>query len=909
MDIEKHLIFVKDQDKTEQIEACYEQNGKWTIQYRNSNKPYQYLRQNVEWYQKPKIVDGFTHNVYAEDQPLKGVVKIIDFGRYVRLVFKTGYHKVYLHSTLLIEEARLSDRKAQSCFEYFKVLSHHVSVNVDGKRSILGKQYDELTTISPRSALHTYLSKTPIRKEEMKPNLIFPFSFNLSQKAATERALTEQISIIEGPPGTGKTQTILNIIANAVLNGKTVAVVSNNNSATANVLEKLVKHDLDFIAAYLGSKQNRDNFFRNQKETLPITDSWKVSNEEKQTIFTNLAKEQYRLDEMLQIKNRLARLKQELAALKTEYRYFVQYYNEFKDKTPPFKSYYRLSSDKLTKLIVTYKATINDQGDMLLKNKIYNFLSFGVYTFKLYRYPPEVVVSYLQKMYYETKREELLGEIDQLEQTLGSFRFEDVMQQYSKQSMKLFKAQLADKYHKGERKAFSSDVLWKQFDSFIKEYPVILSTTHSLRNCAAKNYLFDYVLIDEASQVDVVTGALALSCAKHAVIVGDLKQLPNVVPSENAEISKQLFQKFELDQAYSYADHSLLSSIQYLFEGISQTLLKEHYRCHPKIIGFCNQKFYQNELIVLTEENEDDKPLVLYKTVKGNHARGKFNQRQIDIIFEEVIPNEQKESGQTSLGIITPYRLQAEKLQSLIDSDYIDADTVHKYQGRERDIIILSTVANEVGAEDFVDDPNLINVAVSRAVDKLVVIVAEGSENWKGTNINDLVSYIKYHNFDVIESTVHSVFDLLYNSYSDKLLEFMSSTKQVSRFASENLMNTVIEKVLTFPLFQTLDYVLHQPLRMLLKDVTMLTDSERKFALNILTHTDFVIYNKIDKMPVLVVEVDGHAYHENNAVQLKRDKMKDEILQKYGIPIIRMKTTGSGEETAIIAKLSQVLAN
>jgi KaiC/GvpD/RAD55 family RecA-like ATPase len=50
----------------------------------------------------------------------------------------------------------------------------------------------------------------------------------LSQKSATEKALTEQISVIEGPPGTGKTQTILIIIANAVINGKKVAVVSKS---------------------------------------------------------------------------------------------------------------------------------------------------------------------------------------------------------------------------------------------------------------------------------------------------------------------------------------------------------------------------------------------------------------------------------------------------------------------------------------------------------------------------------------------------------------------------------------------------------------------------------------------------------------------------------------------------------
>jgi hypothetical protein len=59
-----------------------------------------------------------------------------------------------------------------------------------------------------------------------------------------------------------------------------------------------------------------------------------------------------------------------------------------------------------------------------------------------------------------------------------------------------------------------------------------------------------------------------------------------------------------------------------------------------KITGFCNQKFYNNELIVLTEENHRDKPLVVYKTAKGNHARGNYNQRQIDVIVDELLPEQ-----------------------------------------------------------------------------------------------------------------------------------------------------------------------------------------------------------------------------------------------------------------------------
>jgi len=350
-----------------------------------------------------------------------------------------------------------------------------------------------------------------------------------------------------------------------------------------------------------------------------------------------------------------------------------------------------------------------------------------------------------------------------------------------------------------------------------------------------------------------------------------------------------------------------LSSIINLYPNVPKTLLREHYRCHPQIIGFCNQKFYNNELIILTDEQEGDKPLVLYKTAKGRHARGNLNQRQIDVVFEEIIPEQKINESTQSIGIISPYRMQTNELKKAIGLRNIEADTVHKFQGREKDVIIITTVKNEIEGNDFIDDPNLINVAVSRAVDKLIVVASEGCEEFHGTNIGDLVRYIQYNNFEIVQSQIYSVFDLLYKSYSEKLLKLLQKSKNVSEYLSENLMNMVIETVLSEPNFQSLDIIMHQPLKMLIKDPSKLNDEECKYAMNILTHTDFIIFNKLDKMPVLVVEVDGYAYHASNARQSERDKMKDAILQKYDIPIIRIKTNESGEERKLRQKLADIM--
>ncbi len=77
-----------------------------------------------------------------------------------------------------------------------------------------------------------------------------------------------------------------------------------------------------------------------------------------------------------------------------------------------------------------------------------------------------------------------------------------------------------------------------------------------------------------------------------------------------------------------------------------------------------------------------------------------------------------------------------------------------------------------------------------------------------------------------------------------------------------------------------------------------LDETEKKFALNPLSHIDFVIYNSFDKGLVACIEVDGYNYHKEEK-QSKRDKIKDSILEKYHIPLLRLNTTQSKEKQRI----------
>ncbi len=283
--------------------------------------------------------------------------------------------------------------------------------------------------------------------------------------------------------------------------------------------------------------------------------------------------------------------------------------------------------------------------------------------------------------------------------------FDEKMAKLTEKSLRLFQAELSEKFHwKESRQRFEMRDFRGKSREFNREYPVILSTTYSIKGTLSFEHIYDYLIVDEASQVDLATGVLAFACARNIVIVGDLQQLPNVLDSQNIQKS-EADGRYSLPEIYHFSAHSLLSSAIATWPEAPTVLLREHYRCHPKIINFCNQKFYGGKLIVMTEDHEEPDVLTMYRTAPGNHARGHLNQRQIDVIRQEVLPSLAIQ-GYGSIGIITPYRDQVAAIQTQLGKD-LEVATVHKFQGREKDAIILTSVDNII--TKFVDDPRMLN--------------------------------------------------------------------------------------------------------------------------------------------------------------------------------------------------------
>jgi hypothetical protein len=183
--------------------------------------------------------------------------------------FEKGYYRLYIKDgTIFTQNIELKSRQYKDIFAYYYKLAEYAGTIAEEKSPLyfLAKNYERIAPLSDdsNSVLIDYLQGVckPITDEEL---LLLPFDFNQSQIRAIDTALKNKISIIEGPPGTGKTQTILNMIANIIYHGKNCAVVSNNNTAIDNVYEKLSEEKLSFIAATLGRQANVRQFFESDQ--------------------------------------------------------------------------------------------------------------------------------------------------------------------------------------------------------------------------------------------------------------------------------------------------------------------------------------------------------------------------------------------------------------------------------------------------------------------------------------------------------------------------------------------------------------------------------------------------------------------------------------------------------------------
>ncbi len=825
------------------------------------------------------------------------VEKAAIYGEKYAVVQYAGGTSYYLFNMDSIEFISPTTIKDEPTFGYFRsVATARIDNASSAEKKVIAenvlRQLDSIPSCAD-TALHAYCTGQNGRQHQPE-SFIFPFGLNESQLQAVEQAFSSQISLIEGPPGTGKTQTILNIIANVLLQGKTVAVVSNNNAAVKNVYEKLAKCGLDYLVARLGSKENQEEFFASLS-SRPSADP------EPALAMENIQAVLQKLKLCLGARNAVAQLQIEIDELDIERRHLLQWQKDNRVVVPDLDRY-RLSPQKTTDLMA-YLAQLAGER-VRIKDRVELLFNFWILrTRPLDDRDKRTSLFYgLQLHYYDKILLEKKTALAVCEEALRRGNFEALLEELTSSSMRYLKHHLH--LHVSDNDAFDVKTYRRQLDEFVKRYPIIGSSTHSIINSLGHGAVLDYVIIDEASQQDIVPGILALGCAKNLVIVGDRKQLAHI-PAILGMASPAPY--------YDCEKYSLLDSCVGVFrDSIPMTLLKEHYRCHPRIIQFCNQQFYDNQLIPMTQDS-GEQALTLLVTAKGNHTRNNTNLRELDSLL--AVLEEDGESiwqGEDGRGFIAPFRAQATLASAHLPADFVK-DTVHKFQGRECDEIVFSTVLDKHKSLlrlDFVDDPRMLNVAVSRAKNRFTLVT--GDDVFKASNghIAALIRYIEYYadNGQVHRAPVISAFDLLYKEY-DRSLERLNARLRPndSSFKSEQIVAQILRETLAQDACQAIMFHTQIKLIQLVSVANeVLTARELEFMKNHAS-CDFVLYFKVGKKPLGVIEVDG-GYHDERE-QAERDALKNSILQKCDIPLLRLRTIESHIEEKLAKFLSRWSSN
>lgn len=826
----------------------------------------------------------------SEENIYHQIDKATEYGDKYLVVNYPNDPKKYVMKSENVNIIENSSLKNGNIFSYFtKIVKERVNQASPKNKPMAENIERQLNKVIPfkGTALHAYCyGKNEIR--DSLEHYIFPFGLNESQLEAVENAFSSQISIIEGPPGTGKTQTILNIIANILVNKKTVAIVSNNNPAVENVYEKMKKKELDYLVAKLGSSNNKTEFFSALKEVpLYNSDSEAITIEEIDEILVKVRTG-------LTTQNIVALLIAEISELSIEKKHLEEWYEENERGSLMNVGRYKLSPEKTSDLLA-YMNFLSPKK-LSFKERVRLLLDFRIFRTKfLDTYTERINFIYsLQYYYYEIKLQQKEQQLEKYKNDLKKDNFKQLLEDLTDKSMRYLNQELSKTIPLNS--SFTSDNYKKDFSNFIKRFPVIGSSTHSIINSIADGAVLDYVIIDEASQQDIVPGILSLGCAKNIIVVGDRKQLPHIPEKTDIAVPSKY---------YDCTKYSLLDSFVKLFnDQVPITLLKEHYRCHPKIIQFCNQQFYNNKLIPMTID-EGESSIQLITTSKGNHARKRTNLREIESLIEV------GRSDEIDIGFIAPYNNQVNLAGAYLPEKYARA-TIHKFQGRECKEIIFSTVLdkkeNNQNSINFVDDPHLVNVAVSRAINKFTLVTGDDVFTRNNRSLAALVRYIKYYAPDdhVHDSPVISAFDLLYNEY-DRSLEKLNDRLNLkdSYFKSERIMAAVLKDILKKEEFMSLKFHMQIDLIQLVSVKNNLFNERELEFMKQKASCDFVIYYKVGKNPIGVIEIDGSS-HENR-VQQERDVLKNAILQKTDIPLLRLKTVEGNIEKKTLSFLNECI--
>lgn len=597
---------------------------------------------------------------------------------------------------------------------------------------------------------------------------ITPLSLSDSQEKVIKNIDNNKFIAVQGPPGTGKSQTIVNLVAHLIANGKTVLVASRMDKAVDVVAERLN----ELGAPYLALRAGRLNYQKQLSYQLQDLLSGKVDldSEFEDSLFAGIDDMKNHINMLKGAENKceqIIKLENEWRNVSKETQMQENSVGEPQFIKAPLKKF---EIESIAVIIKTLENNIEKTGFFA------NIANFGgvnqlkkILKLKIF----DVNYENLNRLKSELETAELVYKLRKIESDIQKTGNLHVLSEQIKQ-MKKKQKPLAVNILKNRRRESLKGLLRDQikrqrlivhakslvekrqnlqsriletedFKPLLEAFPCWCVTTYAVSgSLPLKPGMFDVAIIDEASQCDIASCFPILYRAKKAVIVGDDKQLPHLSFLEKAKEQSflsqygipdkyQLMWRFRTNSMFDLADYYSMNSV----------MLDEHFRSLPPIIEFSNREFYGGRMRIMKKDTGMDKVIEIVQVPDGKvDMDATRNLPEIEALvkylYDIIVEDERKNpDNPVSIGVISPFRAQVEQLkvsiskvisEHMIRKHQIEVGTAHTFQGDERDVILMSWAYADNSFPQslvFLQKPNLFNVAVTRARNKVINFISK----------------------------------------------------------------------------------------------------------------------------------------------------------------------------------------
>jgi very-short-patch-repair endonuclease len=760
--------------------------------------------------------------------------------------------------------------------------------------------------------------------------LLEPLPLNSEQREAIEHALTRPLTVITGPPGTGKSQVVSCLLINAAKMGKRVLFASKNNKAV-DVVEARVNNlgpRPILLRLGRGEYQSKLTEYLTSLLTSRATEEDRYNHDEAEKDFNETLSRikhlHHAAKETMELRNELDALERSTEPLRAELgeKLFQSFRtceatvvkNSVETLKTAIYAASRARQKFLTRLFwFAHHANRFEQVRAVIGRLTPQLNGLGLTLPAVPTTDMEVATwhDFISKL---ERRIQAAGQIGDYSRKLGTLsdapRLENTWREIAQQREKLAQDSLrlweywlrltparlspGDRESLGEfaavlRLLVQSDQSNQKagkhvFGQYYKLFPSLVNmlscwavTSLSTRGrVPLEPGFFDLVVIDEASQCDIASALPLLFRAKAAVIIGDPKQLRHIsaIPARR---DRELLHKHGLTEGFAkwaYSENSLFDLASPLSGQDDIIMLRDHHRSHADIIEFSNQHFYEGRLRIATKHDRlrrpaPDAPSVRWVPVQGAVVRpgsGALNEIEAKAVVKELERLGIQQGYNGTVGVVTPFRAQANRIRDLVNAHphasvllnklELLIDTVHKFQGDERDVMIFSPVISKGAADGAVGflkkTDNLFNVAITRARAALVVVGDPAAA--KNAGVSYLASFANY------------VETLGQNSRQDAGTRAANCSGPIYPTVAKPELVSDWERVFYGHLWEAG-----------LRPIPQY--AEEKFLL------DFALFTEGRR---LNIEIDGERYHRDwNGELLRRDQLRNMRLIELGWDVMR----------------------